>query len=139
MALTLQSGLELAGGLPKVQPQLQRLHIVEKPKRRHVLRNVVFVGSTIAALLQKLRIVDKPKRRHLLRNAVFVGSTIAAGVFVAVFVCRRQGWCNGAVAGDEGDAQAIFPGQEPSDVAPDREGQATDGNEPRDIDAPRAA
>lgn len=110
MALTLQSGLELAGGLPKVQPQLQRLHIVEKPKKRHVLR-----------------------------NAVFVGSTIAGGAFVAVFVCRRRGWCSGAVAGDEGDAQASVPEQEPSDVAPDWEGQATDGNEPRDIDAPRAA
>jgi len=32
MALTLQRKLELAGDVSRVQPLLQRLHIVEKPK-----------------------------------------------------------------------------------------------------------
>jgi hypothetical protein len=75
MALTLQRKLELAGDLSKVQPLLQRLHIVEKPKKRHRLRNVVLVGSTIAA-----------------------------GTVIAVVVCRRRGCCKGAVAANRGEA-----------------------------------
>ncbi len=47
MALTLQRKLELAGALSKVQPLLQRLHILEKPKHRR--RNRILVVSTIAA------------------------------------------------------------------------------------------
>ena len=34
VALTLQRKLELAGDLAKVQPLLQRLHLMEKPKKR---------------------------------------------------------------------------------------------------------
>ena len=49
MALTFQRTLELAGILSKVQPQLQRLHLVKKSKKRHLLRNAVLVGSAVAA------------------------------------------------------------------------------------------
>jgi hypothetical protein len=70
MVLTLGRRLELVGALSKVQPQLQRLHIVEKPKKRHLLRNVTVVGSTIAA-----------------------------GTIVAVAVFRRRGRRIGDVAG----------------------------------------
>ena len=73
MALTFQRKLELAGDLSKLQPLLQRLHIVEKPKKRHRVRIVIFVSSTIAA-----------------------------GAVVAVVVCRRRGNCCGAVAGNGG-------------------------------------
>ncbi len=50
MALSLQKKLELAGDLAKVQPLLQRLHLVEKPKQRHRLRNVILVGALIGAV-----------------------------------------------------------------------------------------
>jgi hypothetical protein len=112
MALTFQRTLELAGVLSKVQPQLQRLHLVEKPK---------------------------PKKRHLLRNVVLVGSTIAAGAVVAGVVCRRRGCCKGAAAGNGGDAQASSPEQNTPDAEPDREGPATDADGPRDIGAPGPA
>ena len=49
MALSLQRKLELAGELSKVQPPLQRLHLLEKPKRRHRVRNVILVSSAIGA------------------------------------------------------------------------------------------
>ena len=49
MALTLQRKLELAGDLSRVQPLLRRLHVVEKPKQRHHVRNVILASSVIAA------------------------------------------------------------------------------------------
>lgn len=80
MALTQRRKLELAGDLSRVLPLLQRLHIVEKPKERHIVRNVIFVSGTIAAAV------------------------------VAIVYCRRQGCCSGAVvAGNGGDAQAGSP------------------------------
>jgi hypothetical protein len=69
MALSLQQKLVLAGTLSKVQPQLQRLHLVEKPK---------------------------PRRR--VRIAVLVGGMMAVGAVVAVVLFRRQGCGDGAVA-----------------------------------------
>ena len=51
MALSLQKKLELAGDLAKVQPLLQRLHLVEKPKQRHRVRNVILVSSAISAVV----------------------------------------------------------------------------------------
>ena len=41
MALTLQKKLELAGALSKVQPQLQRLHLLPEPKKSHRKRNIL--------------------------------------------------------------------------------------------------
>ncbi len=49
MALSLQKKLELAGHLANVAPLLQRLHLVEQPKQRHRLRNVILVGTLIVA------------------------------------------------------------------------------------------
>jgi hypothetical protein len=77
MALTLQRTLELGGALSKVQPQLQRLHIVKKPKKRHLLRNVALVGSTLAV-----------------------------GAVVAVVVLRGRSCRTKAVAGDGQGTQA---------------------------------
>jgi hypothetical protein len=78
MALTLQRKLELAGDLSKVQPLLQRLHLVEKPKKRHRVRNVMLA----------------------------IGA-IGAGAVVAVVASRRRRGChNDAVAGSGGPAQA---------------------------------
>ena len=48
MALTLQRKLELAGALSKVQPQLQRLHLLPEPKKRHRKRNAILIVSAIA-------------------------------------------------------------------------------------------
>ena len=48
MALTLQRKLELAGALSKVQPQLQRLHLLPEPKKRHQKRNAILIVSAIA-------------------------------------------------------------------------------------------
>jgi hypothetical protein len=110
MALTLQKTLELAGALSKVQPQLQRLHIVEKPKGR-----------------------------HLRRNAVLVGSAIAAGVVLAAVVCRQRGWCTHATAGAGEEVQVRSSEQTPPDAALDREGLATDVDAFQDIATPKAA
>jgi hypothetical protein len=89
MAFTLQRKLELAGILSQVQPQLQRLHIVEKPKERHLLRNVALVGSAIAA-----------------------------GAIVAVVVFRSRRCRDRAVAGAGADAQAGWEGPATDAVAP---------------------
>ena len=83
MALTLQRKLELAGDLAKVQPMLQRLHLVEKPKKRHHVRNVILVTSAIGA-----------------------------GAVVVVAVCRHRCCCNGDVARNEGFEQAGSPAEE---------------------------
>jgi len=80
MALTLQRKLELAGDLSKVQPLLQRLHVVEKPKNRHRQRNVILACGAIGAG--------------------------AACVFVAR---RRRGRRKDASAGSGGYAQADSP------------------------------
>jgi len=83
MALTLQKKLELAGDLAKVQPLLQRLHLVEKPKQRHRVRNVILVTSAIGA------------------------------VAVVVVAVRRSRCCrNGDVARNEGFEQAGSPAEE---------------------------
>ena len=50
MALSLQRKLELAGDLAKVQPLLQRLHLMEQPKQSHRLRNVLLVGALVGAI-----------------------------------------------------------------------------------------
>ena len=82
MALTLQKKLELAGDLAKVQPMLQRLHLVEKPKQHHRVRNVILV------------------------------SAIGAGAVVAVVVCSRRCCRNGDVAGNGGHEPASSPTEE---------------------------
>ena len=79
MALTLQRQLELAGDLSKVQPLLQRLHVV------------------------------KPKKRHLVRNVILASSAIGAGAVVLAVAFRRRGRHNSAVAGNGGYAQTRSP------------------------------
>jgi hypothetical protein len=74
MALTLQRKLELAGDLSKVQPLLQKLHILEKPKKRNRVRNLILVSSAIGA-----------------------------GTVAVVVVHRRRGHHHGAVDGNGGD------------------------------------
>jgi hypothetical protein len=87
LALTLQRKLEFAGDLAKVQPLLQRLHLVEKPK---------------------------PKPRFGVRNVILVSSVIGAiGALTAVAVLWRRGRLDGAVANDSDglsdDLDADFP------------------------------
>jgi ubiquinone biosynthesis protein UbiJ len=57
MALTLQKKLELAGDLAKVQPLLQLLRRLEKPKERHDVRSVILVsiGVGVVAAVVVLR------------------------------------------------------------------------------------
>lgn len=78
MALTLQRKLELAGDLAKVQPLLQRLHLMEKPKKRFGGR-VVLVSGVIGAITVSL---------------------------AAVAVLRRRGRLAGDLVGDGDDSQA---------------------------------
>lgn len=87
MALTLQRKLELAGDLSKVQPLLQRLHILEKPKKRHRVRNVILVSSAIGA-----------------------------GAVVLVVMSRRRSCHNSAVVGNGGYAQTGSPAQDTPDT-----------------------
>jgi hypothetical protein len=46
----------LAGDLAKVQPLLQRLHVVEKPKKRFGGRNVILVIGAVALVLAAVAI-----------------------------------------------------------------------------------
>jgi hypothetical protein len=139
MALTRQSGLDVAGDLAKVHPRLVRLHVAKKSKKRHLLRNAVYVGTTLTALLRRLRIAEKPTKHHRLRNVVFVGSAVAVATSVAFFVCRRRGWCRDAGAADREDTQGGFPERTTPDIAPDGDGTATEGGAPQDIGTPKAA
>jgi len=73
MALSLQKKLELAGDLAKVQPLLQRLHLVEKPKQRHRVRNVILVSSAISAVV--ILVVVARGRRGCCNDNVGVGES----------------------------------------------------------------
>lgn len=64
MALTVQRKLELAGDLAKVQPLLQRLHLVEPPKKRFAVRNIVLVSSVIAGVVLALALAGVAVRRR---------------------------------------------------------------------------
>jgi hypothetical protein len=85
LALTLQRKLELAGDLAKVQPLLQRLHLVEKPKKHFGGRSVILVSSVIGAVTLAL---------------------------AAVAVRRRLRRLDGAVAGDRDDPRADSPNED---------------------------
>jgi hypothetical protein len=65
VAVTLQRKLELAGDLAKVQPLLQRLHLVKEPKKRFAVRNIILVSSVITALTLVLAAVAVRRRRLL--------------------------------------------------------------------------
>jgi hypothetical protein len=62
MALSLQKKLELAGDLAKVQPLLLRLHLIEKPKKRHRLRSLIVAGGVIALVTVVAGVVFGRKR-----------------------------------------------------------------------------
>jgi hypothetical protein len=105
VAISLQRKLELAGALSKVQPELQRLHLL-----------------------------PEPKKRHRLRNAVLVGSAIAAGAAVAVVLLRRRGGHDEAMAWNGGEASDGSPTQDAPETeadsgepAIDADGQHEDG------------
>ena len=80
MALTLQRKLELAGALSKVQPQLQRLHLLPQPKKSHRRRNILLGGVAIA-----------------------VAFVVAAGVL------RRRGGSRDGLPEVDGDLYTGFP------------------------------
>jgi hypothetical protein len=92
MALTLQRKLELAGDLAKVQPMLQRLHLVEKPR----------------------------KRRHV-RNVILVGSAVGAGAVALILMRRRRGCDDCAMAGNGAHMRADPPTQDTPHAEPGRE------------------
>ena len=77
MGLSLQRKLELAGDLAKVQPLLQRLHLVEKPKPRHRLRNVILAGALIGAVAT---VVVAMSSRRCRPGAAAVGNEDDSGV-----------------------------------------------------------
>ena len=52
-----------AGDLAKVQPLLQRLHLLEKPKKRFGGRNVILVSSVLGAVALALAAVAVLRRR----------------------------------------------------------------------------
>ena len=96
MAMTLQRKVELAAVSAMVQPLLERLHLVEKPKERRVLRDIALVGSGFVA-----------------------------GAVVAVAACRR-GCCGGvagnagdAQAGSPASSSGADPGLEGPATAAD--------------------
>ena len=82
-ALTLQKKLELAGYLSRVQPLMQLLHRLEKPKARHGVRSVFLVSSVIGV-----------------------------GVVAGVVVLRRRRRPNGAVTDDSDYSQADSPNED---------------------------
>ena len=63
MALTLQRKLELAGALSKVQPQLQRLHLLPEPKKRHRKRNAILIGECDSSRCSRCGRRAPPPRR----------------------------------------------------------------------------
>lgn len=92
----------MAGALSKVQPELQRLHLLRKPKKRHRLRNVVLLGSAIAV-----------------------------GAAAAVVVLRRRGGQNDeAIAWNGGESADGSPTQDAPYTEPDSEGSAIDVDGP---------
>jgi hypothetical protein len=60
----------LAGDLAKVQPLLQRLHLVEPPKKRADGRRLILVSSVIAALALVLAAVAVRRRCRPAEDAV---------------------------------------------------------------------
>ncbi len=60
----------MAGDLAKVQPLLQRLHLLEKPKKRFGGRNVILVSSVLGAVALALAAVAVLRRRGRLNGAV---------------------------------------------------------------------
>jgi len=84
VALTVQRKLELAGDLAKVQPLLQRLHLLEKPKKRFGGRDVILVSV--------------------------IG--FVALVLAAVAVRRRLRPLDGVVVGDGDEPQADSPNED---------------------------
>ena len=72
MALTVQRKLELAGDLARVQPLLQRLHLVEKPKKRFGGRNVILVSGVIAAVAGE----EDPQADSLIEDALTTTSDL---------------------------------------------------------------
>ena len=90
MALTLQRKLELAGALSKVQPQLQRLHLLPEPKKRHRKRNAILIGSAIA-----------------------LAAVVAAGVL------RRRGGSDDGLPAMDGELWTGFPEPDALAAEPD--------------------
>ena len=90
IALTLQKKLELAGALSKVQPQLQRLHLLPQPTKSHRRRNVILIGSAIA-----------------------VAAVVAAGML------RRRGGSSDGLPEIDWETQAGFPAQDALADEPD--------------------
>jgi hypothetical protein len=92
VALTFLRRLQLAWTLSKVETHLQRLLFLKKPKKHHVLRDVVFAGSMFAA------------------------GAVAAGV-----VCGRRAWSSDASAWNGDGAPAGSPRRHTPAPPPDRE------------------
>ena len=63
MTRTFRRRLMLAWLLAKLVSQLEKLHLARKPKQRHVVRNVVLAGSTLAVAVVVAGVVHSRRGR----------------------------------------------------------------------------
>lgn len=69
--------------------------------------------------LEKLLLLKRPKKRHLLRDAAVVGGTFAAGAVVAGVVCGRRAWseaASDAASAWNGDGTPAASPEQPQDI-----------------------
>jgi hypothetical protein len=104
MALKFRKWLELAWRLAKVESLLQRLHLVQRPKQRFLLRNVVLAGS------------------------MFAGAAVGAGV-----VCGRRSRSRGGSTANGTGGSADAPEEQTPATEHDRARAPSDADAPPDI------
>jgi hypothetical protein len=97
---------------------------------------LAWVFSKVVSNLQRRHVLKKPKKRHLRRNVVVLGSAVAAGVVVAGVVCGRHGRSRGASPGNGAGAPPDAPEVPTPAAEPDRADPPTGTDGPPDIEPP---